>query len=41
MTGKRTFTLTALLNRVGNAYSVANNTEVAKANAQSGPIPAY
>lgn len=37
----RTFTLTALLNRVGNAYSDANNTEIATANAQTGPIPAY
>ncbi|WP_293690926.1 TonB-dependent receptor, partial [Spirosoma sp. 48-14] len=37
----RTFTLTALLNRVGKAYSDANNTENATANAQTGPIPAY
>ncbi|ADB42831.1 TonB-dependent receptor [Spirosoma linguale] len=37
----RTFTLTALLNRVGSAYSDANNTETATANAQTGPIPAY
>jgi Fe(3+) dicitrate transport protein len=37
----RTFTLTALLNRVGKAYSDANNTEIATANAQTGPIPAY
>lgn len=37
----RSFTLTALLNRVGKAYSDANNTETATANAQTGPIPAY
>ncbi len=37
----RTFTLTALLNRVGKAYSDANNTENATTNAQTGPIPAY
>ncbi|RYC66478.1 TonB-dependent receptor [Spirosoma sordidisoli] len=37
----RTFTLTALLNRVGSAYSDANNTETPSANAQTGPIPAY
>lgn len=37
----RTFTLTALLNRVGSAYSDANNTETPSANAQTGLIPAY
>lgn len=37
----KTLTLTALLNRVGKAYSDANNTETASANAQTGPIPAY
>ncbi|RYC67659.1 TonB-dependent receptor [Spirosoma sordidisoli] len=37
----RTLTVTALLNRVGRAYSDANNTETASANAQTGVIPAY
>ncbi|WP_019990785.1 TonB-dependent receptor [Rudanella lutea] len=37
----RGFTLTALMNRVGKAYSDANNTEKASANAQTGLIPAY
>ena len=37
----RTLTLTGLLNRVGKAYSDASNTEMASANAQTGPIPAY
>ncbi|TAE26896.1 MAG: TonB-dependent receptor [Cytophagales bacterium] len=35
------FTFTALMNRVGMAYSDANNTETPSANAQNGPIPAY
>lgn len=35
------FTLTALMNRVGSAYSDANNTETPSANAQNGLIPAY
>ncbi|WP_266365628.1 TonB-dependent receptor domain-containing protein [Tellurirhabdus rosea] len=35
------FTLTALLNRVGKAYSDANNTETPAANGQTGVIPAY
>lgn len=34
-------TLTALLNRVGKAYSDANNTEAPSANGQTGVIPAY
>lgn len=34
-------TVTALMNRVGRAYSDANNTETASANAQTGVIPAY
>ncbi len=37
----RGFTLTALMNRVGSAYSDANNTETPSANAQNGLIPAY
>ncbi len=37
----KTFTLTGLLNRVGKAYSDANNTETPTANAQNGLIPAY
>jgi Fe(3+) dicitrate transport protein len=37
----KTFTLTALLNRVGSAYSDASNTEIPTANAQTGFIPAY
>jgi Fe(3+) dicitrate transport protein len=37
----KTLTLTALLNRVGSAYSDASNTETPTANAQTGPIPAY
>jgi Fe(3+) dicitrate transport protein len=35
------FTLTALMNRVGMAYSDANNTETPTANGQTGVIPAY
>jgi len=34
-------TVTALMNRVGKAYSDATNTETASANAQTGVIPAY
>ena len=37
----RTFTLTALLNRVAEAYSDANNTVTPTANGQTGLIPAY
>ncbi len=37
----KTFTLTALLNRVSSAYSDASNTEMPTANAQTGLIPAY
>jgi len=37
----KTFTLTALLNRVGEAYSDANNTVTPTANGQNGLIPAY
>ncbi|WP_229374900.1 TonB-dependent receptor [Fibrella rubiginis] len=38
---RKTFTFTALMNRVGRAYSDANNTETPSANAQTGVIPAY
>ncbi len=37
----KSFTITALLNRVGRAYSDANNTETPTANAQNGVVPAY
>ena len=37
----KTVTFTALMNRVGRAYSDANNTETPTANAQTGVIPAY
>ncbi|MBO0934721.1 TonB-dependent receptor [Fibrella aquatilis] len=37
----KSFTLTALMNCVGRAYSDANNTETPTANAQTGVIPAY
>ncbi|AQG81577.1 TonB-dependent receptor [Spirosoma montaniterrae] len=37
----KTLTVTALLNRVGMAYSDANNTITPSANAQTGVIPAY
>ena len=37
----KTLTVTALVNRVGRAYSDANNTEMPTANGQTGVIPAY
>lgn len=37
----RSLTVTALLNRVGMAYSDANNTEAPSTNGQTGVIPAY
>ncbi len=38
---RKNATLTALMNRVGKAYSDAGNTEIASANGQIGVIPAY